>query len=334
MTRLIVCCSEISDPNWRWIERSLSRDELRFEFVTCLPANWIERNFKLLNLARIRGCAQAVRTAKRGQALVLVTHGPTLAAWCGIFGALFRLKSRLLAHSFNFTRLPSKAKGTIFRLGLKQADRFVTFSNIEREVYSRTFRLPQHRFDFVYWGANGPIVSDSNVNGDYVSAIGGNARDYPTLMKAARLLPHIRFVVIGRPENFEGLDIPLNVTWHVNTTVKFAMSLLKHSRFMVLPLTSSEVPCGHVTIVAAMLLGKAMIVTASSGVDDYVKANENALVCPVSNANALSTLIEKLWKDTALCARLGGSGKAFALANCSERKVLDHFRAYLSTIKS
>ena len=32
------------------------------------------------------------------------------------------------------------------------------------------------------------------------------------------------------------------------------MSVLLHSRFMVLPLLTSDVPCGHVTLVAAMHL--------------------------------------------------------------------------------
>src|ERR1700730_1220402 len=172
LAHLVVCCSEITDPSWRWIERNLASDEFRFEFVGCNPGNWVERRFKILNLARLRGCFQAVRIAKREKALVLVTHCSTLAAWCGIFGLLFGLKSRLLAHSFNFTRLPSKLKATMFRLGLKRADRLVTFSSVERDVYSRAFHLHKDRFDFVYWGANPPIVSEGNGFGQYVSSIG------------------------------------------------------------------------------------------------------------------------------------------------------------------
>jgi glycosyltransferase involved in cell wall biosynthesis len=330
---LIVCCSEISDPNWRWIERNLASDKFRFEFVGCFPGNWFERNLKILNLARLRGCFKAVQIAKREKALVLVTHGPTLAAWCGIFGLSLGLRSRLLAHSFNFTSLPSKLKTILFRLGLKQADRLVTFSNVERDVYSRAFHLHKDRFDFIYWGANAPVVSEGNDFGHCVSSIGGNARDYATLVDAARRLPHIPFIVVGRPENFAGLDVPENVTVHVNTPLDFAMNLLKCSRFMVLPLNSSEVPCGHVTIVAAMHLGKAMIVTASSGVDDYVLANENALVSPAKDVDAMSELIEKLWEDEDLCDRLGANGKAFALEKCSEQKITEHFQAYLDEIR-
>src|SRR5437868_2914959 len=116
----------MSDPNWRWIEHNFMSNDFRFEFVACVPVSWVERHFKILNLARLRGCLRAVRKAKREQALVIVTHGPTIAAWCGLFALLLGLRSQLLAHSFNFTKLPSKPKTILFRLGLKRADRLVT----------------------------------------------------------------------------------------------------------------------------------------------------------------------------------------------------------------
>jgi glycosyltransferase involved in cell wall biosynthesis len=223
-------------------------------------------------------------------------------------------------------------KTIIFRLGLTQVDRFITFSNVEREVYSRAFDLPIDRFDFIHWGANPPSVSEGKSCSRYVSSIGGNARDYATLMGAAQRLPHIPFAVVGRPESFAGLDLPENVIKHVNTPLQFAMDLLNCSSFMVLPLNSSEVPCGHVTIVAAMHLGKAMIVTGSSGVDDYVIADENALVSPAKDPDAMSVLIDKLWQDEGLCTRLGANGKSFALRNCSEQKITKQFEAYLNDL--
>jgi glycosyltransferase involved in cell wall biosynthesis len=334
MAELVICCSDSSDPNWRWIERSLSASEFRFKFISCAPQSWLEAHFKILNLSRLRGCFQAVREAHREQALLLVTHGPALAAWCGAFGFFYGLRSCLLAHSFNFTSLPGKLKTIMFKLCLRRADRIVTFSNVERELYSRAFQLSKDRFDFVYWGVKEPVTSDRNEQGDYVSSIGGNARDYATLMEAARRLPYIPFIVVGRPENFIELNIPQNVKTHVNTPLDFAMSTMKHSRFTVLPLIGSEVPCGHVTLVAAMHLGKAIIVTDSSGVEDYVMGANSALVCPVKDPEAMSKSILKLWEDSILCAALGESGKAFAIANCSEQSIVDHFCSYVRTIKS
>ena len=332
MPDLIVCCAEVANPNWRWIEGNFEGNDFSFQFVRCTPRNWLERNVKFINFARLRGCLDAVLLAKRQNALVLVTHGPTLAAWCGLFAWFFGLKACLLAHSFNFTDLPGKLKIIIFKFGLRRTNRLVTFSRVERSVYARAFDLPESRFEFVHWGANPPKIVGDNGFGEYVSSIGGNARDYRTLMDAARSVPHVPFVVIGRPENFAGLDIPENVISRTNTPLDYAMNVLNYSRFMVLPLTSSEVPCGHVTIVAAMHLGKAMIVTGSSGVDDYVIANENALVAPVQDPEALSVAIETLWNDEVLRNRLGKNGKQFARSNCTEQKITELFKAYLNEI--
>ena len=72
------------------------------------------------------------------------------------------------------------------------------------------------------------------------------------------------------------------------------MGVLYHSRFMVLPLINSKVPCGHVTIVAAMHLGKAMVVTSSSGVADYVTDDENAVTVPPNDVDAMASAIQRL----------------------------------------
>ena len=130
--------------------------------------------------------------------------------------------------------------------------------------------------------------------GDYVCAIGGNARDYGTLIEAARLMPHIRFVCVIRPNSLRGLDIPTNVAVHTNLPFGQAMNILAHSRFMALPLLHSQVPCGHVTMVAAMHLGKAFVITDSEGVRDYVQDGYNAIAVPPGSAGALVDATERL----------------------------------------
>ena len=49
---------------------------------------------------------------------------------------------------------------------------------------------------------------------------------------------------------------------HVAIPYPRAMNILQHSRFMVLPLKGSAVPCGHVTLVAAMLLFMVVVFVA------------------------------------------------------------------------
>jgi len=332
---LIVCCSEISDPNWRWIANHFSEEHARFEFFDCSPRNWVERQFKFLNLARLRGSFEATRNAKRKKAAILVSHGPTVAAWCGIFARLICLRSKMIAHSFNFVDLPASLKTLIFSIGFTRIDRFVVFSRIEIDLYARRFHIPKSRFSFVHWGIRRPTTGTVPFRppNPYVSAIGGNARDYGTLLEAARRLPDIPFVLVVRPSSLDGQIIPANVTAHVNLPLETTMSVLSESRFMVLPLNSSVVPCGHVTIVAAMHLGKTMIVTASAGVEDYVKDGENALTVPVASVTDLVQAITRLWRDDALCQSLETRGFRFATIKCTEESVAQHFFQELSLLR-
>jgi glycosyltransferase involved in cell wall biosynthesis len=328
----IVVCSEIANPEWRWIEGSFSHEKVRFNFERCEPRYKFERN-KWLNLARIRGSYNAIRLARKANAQALVTHGPTLAVWCCIFASLTGLRIPILAHSFNFTGLPNASKRLLFSRALRRIDRFVVFSKVERTLYARAFNLPTDRFDVVLWGVNRPKLdqpADPLQPGAYVSAIGGNGRDYHALLSAARTMPHIKFVLVVRPENLHGLDVPPNVVAHQNLPSGLSMNVLFYSRFMVLPLADFDVPCGHVTVVAAMHLAKACIVTDSAGLHDYVRDGENALTVRGASVSDLAEKIELLWEDAGLRARLGENARRFALRECGEERIAQHFRAWLA----
>lgn len=330
-TGTVVCCAEIPDENWRWIEGPLADTGLKFEFSRCIPRYFFERSAPL-NLARIRGALEAVRLAGRTDAKVVVAHGPTLAAWCAMFARVFRIPVPILAHSFNFTELPSRKKRRVFSWALSTIERFVVFSTVERDIYAKAFSLPAERFDVVLWGVRPPRVDEPGAPhepGDYICAIGGNARDYRVLVEAARQLPQIRFVLVVRPESLRGLTVSANVTVRTNLPFGATMNVLLHSRFMVLPLIGSDVPCGHVTLVSAMHLGKAFIITESSGVRDYVRNEDNALTVTPGSVESLVSAIKRLWDDPSLCARLGESGKAFARRECTEERIVEHFRRWL-----
>jgi glycosyltransferase involved in cell wall biosynthesis len=308
---------------------------MRFEIVRCVPRSAIERN-PYLNLARLRGSLEAVRLARRTAAKALVTHGPTLAAWCALLARLLGVRIPIVAHSFNFATLPSRAKRLVFAIALSRIDRFVVFSTVERNLYAKVFSLPVERFDVVLWGVRPPRVEAPETPlevGDYVCALGGNARDYRTLIEAARRLPDLRFVLVVRPESLLGLKLPPNVIVHLNLPFGKAMNVLLHSRFMVLPLVNSEVPCGHVTLVAAMHLGKGVVITDSAGVRDYVRHGDNALTVTAGCIDSLTAAISRLCHDPELCARLGKNGQRFAARECTEERIADHFRKWLCAHK-
>jgi glycosyltransferase involved in cell wall biosynthesis len=328
----VVCCAEIGDPQWRWLEENLSETGLTFAFARCVPRSSFEAKIPIVNWARFRGCYEAVQMARHSGAKVLVTHGPTLAAWCGIFARVYRLGIPIVAHSFNFTELPNRLKRPLFARALSRISLFVVFSSIERDLYSQAFGLSADRFNVIRWGVRPPYVDSPEIplqTGDYVCAIGSNARDYRTLIEAARRMPDIHFVLVVRPDSLLGLSLPDNCTIYTNLPLGKAMNVLHHSRFMALPLSSSDVPCGHVTMVAAMHLGKAFVITESTGVREYARNAENALTVPPRSVGDFVQAMRRLWEDPSLCARLGQNGQRFARSECSEARVVEHFRGWL-----
>jgi glycosyltransferase involved in cell wall biosynthesis len=203
---------------------------------------------------------------------------------------------------------------------------------MERTVYSRYFGIDPSRIDVVLWGVGQPRVEPVDtplVPGDYICALGGNARDYRTLFEAMARVPEIPLVAVLRPQNVAGLRIPPNVRVQFNIPNGQANNILAFSRFMVLPLIGSDVPCGHVTLVAAMHLKKAMIITESMGVSDYVEHGVNSLSVPVSDVDALACRIGELWHDPQRACQLGEAGHMFAVANCSEASIINHLRKIL-----
>ena len=203
---------------------------------------------------------------------------------------------------------------------------------MERALYARAFGLPTERFDFIRWAVSQPKVDQLGIplqSGLYVAAIGGNGRDYHTLLNAARILPHIQFVLVVRPESIRELDVPSNVIAYQNLPPGLAMNVLFYSRFMVLPIADVGIPAGHVTLIAAMHLGKASIATDCPGLRDYVLDGQNALTIQIASVSDLVAKIDLLWQHHELCIELGESARCFAIRECTEDRVTQHFQNWL-----
>jgi glycosyltransferase involved in cell wall biosynthesis len=73
-----------------------------------------------------------------------------------------------------------------------------------------------------------------------------------------------------------------------------------------------------------MHLEKAIIVTDSTGVTDYVRDGENALLYQSNSNGDLVEKVRQLWDDPCLCEKLGKSGSQFASAYCTHNVIKSH----------
>lgn len=314
-------------PAYRWHHVS----------ATAELSNPVLRRVRKPDMKRVVGCFRAAKLAGKVRADLLITHDPRVTFVAEQFRRMLGVAVPHLAYSFNYPWIPGGWKGWAHRKAFETVTRFVVYSTLERKLYHEKLGIPLEKLDFVHWGV-GPPKDDGTPppepfrGGDYVCAMGENSRDYATLMAAMKRLPDIPLVMVVRPHNLVGLEVPPNV--RVLTSIPFsqAMAVLRHARFMALPLAGADVPCGHVTLVNAMYLGKAMAITDSAGVSDYCRHDDNALLVPAGSAEAMAAAIERLWNDGALCRRLGEAGRHFAETVCTEANIVSNFRRLLGVL--
>jgi glycosyltransferase involved in cell wall biosynthesis len=317
--------------DWHSLLEELGGRDVRWKYFSDQKRHFWQSFLKRPNFNTAIAGMRAVLYAKRHNARLLVTIGPRFSFWCGVFCRLFQVPVDHYAFAFNFVELPTGWKKKIFSFGFRQLKSLRVASQVEKSLYGSHFGIPESRIEVHLWGMNIPEVSADPpiLNQPYVSAVGGNARDYVTLLGAARLLSTVPMVWVVRPENIAGLDLPPHV--HVLSNIPYpqAMNVVAHSRLTVVPLKDSTVPCGHVTLVSGMLLKKAVVATNSAGVVDYVKDGWNGLLCEPQSATDMAEKIRSLWEEPDTACILGENGFRFASEHCSERSVREDLSAIL-----
>lgn len=332
MTVQILNVSE-ADPSWNWLAHRFASDNLVWKSCSTHV-----KTSSLSRLDRRLGRMGATLTArklihKHAGRNVLVSHGPRLALYSECLVRPAASQALHLAFSFNFTDLPTGVRRSLLRRYLRRVDRFVVASAIERALYSEYFELEVDRIDLLLWGIQPPVQELTKAarfsDGQYICAIGSQARDYDTLMEAMRRIPYIKLILVATPDSLPQGVVPANVKVLTNIPIADAMNVLAHSMFMVLPLRNSTVPCGHVTVVSAMHMGKAILSTDSTGLSDYLIDGSNAEFFSPKNPKQLAEKIERLFSEPSLRERLGTFASTFAKQHCSEDNTAAYFRRYL-----
>lgn len=329
----IATISANPDPDWAWL-RDLMGKEFR---VDGRRLEWRSYSMsppspKLAAWGRYLGASQFARDARSAPFDVIVSHGPWTTAWTEWVAGSSTAGARHLAFSFNFTDIPTGLRKTLMRRAFSKVDAFAVFTDVEQSLYAKTFDIDPNKILRAPWGVAPPISAPppQQIEGGYFVSLGGEARDYATLCEAASVCPDVQFVAIARPHNFEGLSPPKNLKILFNLPFEEAWGLVWRAKAALIPLRSRETPCGLVTLVGGMHLGKAQIVTAAAGVSDYIVNDKTGLLIPPKDPGALAAAIRRVDADPALAASLGDAAKAYADAYCTEAATVAFFSDLLN----
>nr|WP_294522937.1 glycosyltransferase [uncultured Rhodopila sp.] len=153
----------------------------------------------------------------------------------------------------------------------------------------------------------------------YVLAVGDDvSRDYPTLLRAVAGLT--RAVVIRSRKLVEDRQAFPGVTVLAETlTTRAYRDLVAGAALVVIPLHPSIHAGGISTLLEAMASGKAVIVSDSPGLRDYVQDGTTCRLVGANDPAGLRQAIDSLLADTAERRRLGAAARQYAAASCSPR---------------
>lgn len=236
-----------------------------------------------------------------------------------------------LAFAFNFTTLPEAGRRALTTKALAGIDNFVVFSRFEQALYADLFGIPKERFHFLPWAMEVPVpgpespLPDALRKAGYLSAIGGEGRDYKLLAEVMRKRPNLRLVVVARPYSISDIDFPENVTVFTNLPGPATWRIAADSKGMAIPLKTDTTACGHITLVGAQLLGLPLIVTRSHGVADYV-ADTNAQLVRAGDTLAFGAAIDRAMEDPVSLSGMVEVAQVRALTDNALSVWVDYFR--------
>lgn len=329
----IINCAERARSGWNFVQDFYPESADSWHFFSAESQNVVEQYISRPKISRVRACLQTAKIARQAETGLVVSHLPRTTAMLEEVRHLYHIKLPHLAFAFNFTELPGGFMRSYMKHAFKSVDQFAVFSQFEKKRYADYFDLDTNKFQMLHWAMETPACSDYRpVNGDYICAVGGEGRDYKTLIEAFRQIPQLRLVIVTRPGTLAGLDLPENVTALFNLPKDDFWATVNNSQFVVVPLLHDEVACGHITIVGSFLLKKAVVATFSKGTTDYIQHRKNALVSQPGDAIELRDNILRLSENAGLRSELSEYGHDFAMMNCQPALWADYLYRFRSSL--
>ncbi len=179
------------------------------------------------------------------------------------------------------------------------------------------FGIPRERLVFVPFGVDTSFFqsTDTAREEDIIMSVGRDAgRDYATLFKAAERTNHVFVVVAGHKNIPHDMLVPTNVSVLYDRSLVDVRNLYARAKLVVVASKDVRVPdgsdcSGQTVILDALSAGKAVIATDRAWIKDYFVKDEDLVIVPPSDPEALAKAIESLINNRDKRVRLGQSGR-------------------------
>ncbi len=213
-----------------------------------------------------------------------------------------------------------KLKRAIQKRILRRVDQILIFSRTELTDYVKILGIPQEKFKFIYYHTNITQPRKVTEHEGYVFAAGNAGRDYKTVLEALEGTD-IPLVIVTSPHRMEGLKIPSSVKVFYDIPYANYLDLLTKAQIVIVPLKNRVRSVGMVVMMEGMALGKPVITTVASSVQEYIRDGENGFLVGVGDAKTLRERIEYLRANQSQADRIGSR----ALKDIMENWTFEHY---------
>jgi glycosyltransferase involved in cell wall biosynthesis len=220
-------------------------------------------------------------------------------------------------------------KAVVLKYTYSHIDRLVLMSSVQRDFAVNALHIPPSKVVLMKWPVDDKFWRPMDCQTDLISAVGGEMRDYPTLIEALRGLD-IRCHIAAGTQRFVQHStvkavwkvgaLPSNVTVGRKTFTELR-KLYAQSRFVVIPLLPSDTDNGSTSILEAMAMGKAVICTRTRGQVDVLQDGRTGIFVRPGDPKAMREAIQYLWEHPDVADKMGRAGRKYV----EENHTLDEF---------
>jgi glycosyltransferase involved in cell wall biosynthesis len=240
--------------------------------------------------------------------------------------ALFMLARRRPGHVLIGHHLSTPKKKWFLRFLHRHMDGIFVYASKQLAYGRQVLSIPEEKLHLIPFHADHRFYHPIDApRRKMICSAGLEWRDYPTMIEAVRGLDVEVRLAAASPwskhrNETQDRELPPNVSARRYEYAELRQ-LYAESAFVVVPLYENDFQGGVTTLLEAMAMGRAVIVTRTTGQRDVIEDGVNGLYVPPADPAALRAAICRLLDHPEEAERLGASARR----TIEERMTLDHW---------
>ncbi len=201
---------------------------------------------------------------------------------------------------------------------LPVADVFTSYSQVETDFFENEMGIAKNKIKYMPLGTDWNYFSKpSKLKREIISAVGiDSGRDYKTLFEAVSGM-NIKVEVACHPSNIQGLEIPDNVTVHLNVPVQKVKEIFDRSRVSIVPCVERNRSAGQMVLLESSAASLPVVASKIRGITGAFKFQDqkHLLLVKPQDPQSLKEKINYLLNNQKTATTIGKNASNFVKNN-------------------